>query len=132
MNVHKKIGKKKILIVDDDKIMRDSLSLFFYTHGCDFKALESAEEAMDEIAREKYDIIISDLRLDGMSGIDFLHNLEHTCPDSIKILMTAHGSEQIRAELKRTKIDDYIKKPLTATVLEETIDSSITKKRITQ
>lgn len=131
MDVYKKIGKKKILIVDDDRIMRDSLSLFFKTHGCNFKALESAEEAMAEIAREKYDIVISDLLLDGMSGIDFLLNLEHSCPDCIKILMTAHGSKLNLDDLQRTKIDDYIRKPLTAKALEKSINGLITKKIIT-
>jgi DNA-binding NtrC family response regulator len=128
MNVYEKIGNKKILLVDDDVIMRDSLSLFFDSHGCDFTALESAEEAMAEIAHENYDIVISDLLLAGMNGIDFLHQLEHTHPDCIKILMTAYVGEQTFADLNESKIDDYIEKPLTAKDLEVCLNGLISKK----
>jgi DNA-binding NtrC family response regulator len=129
MNVYKKIGNKKILLVDDDVIMRESLSLLFKTHGCNFKATESAEDAMVEIAHENYDIVISDLRLGGMNGIDFLHQLEHTHPDCIKILMTAYGSEQNLPDVKENKIDDYIKKPLTANDLETCLEGLVGKKK---
>ena len=116
----------KILLIDDDEWIRDSLSLFFEAEGCRLLALETAEEGLEAIHQEKYDIIISDYKLPGMDGLEFLKQIQSSHPNTIKILITAYMSESVATEAKKFGVKDLIAKPFTS----ETIEASL--KRLTQ
>jgi DNA-binding NtrC family response regulator len=126
MDLFDKLKKMKILLIDDDEWIRDSLSLFFEAEGCQLLALETAEEGLEAIHQEKYDIIISDYKLPGMNGLEFLKQIQGSHPNSIKILITAYMSEAVANEAKKFGVKDLIAKPFTS----ETIEASLT--RLTQ
>ena len=65
MDLYRILRKMKILLIDDDEWIRDSLALFMEAEGCHLKACESAEEAWDALKQQPYDIIIADYRLPG-------------------------------------------------------------------
>lgn len=125
MDVFRKLSKMKMLLIDDDEWIRDSLSLFLESQGCSLLALETAEEGLMALEEQFYDVIISDYRLPGMNGLDFLkqangNNLEKK---PIKILITAYGNEQIRSEVDKLGIHDFIAKPFST----QTIEASLSK-----
>ena len=62
MNLYKKLRNMKMLLIDDDAWIRDSLSIFFESEGCHLKALETAEEGLKALKKQPYDIIIVDYR----------------------------------------------------------------------
>ena len=91
----------KILLIDDDEWIRDSMSIFFESEGCYLLALETAEEGIEELKKEVYDIIIVDYRLPGMDGLEFLRQIQELHPDTMRILITAYGSRELVSEGER-------------------------------
>jgi DNA-binding response OmpR family regulator len=121
MNLFGKLRQMRILLIDDDEWIRDSLSMFFEAEGCRLLALETAEIAMERLNRDRYDIIIADYRLPGMDGLEFFRRIRNIQPDCIKILITAYGSEDVRVEAAHSGIQDMIAKPFTSRVLENAL-----------
>ncbi len=113
----------KILLIDDDEWIRDSLTLFFENEGCRLVTLETAEEGMDALKKKSYDIIIADYRLPGLDGLEFFRHLQKSHPGVIKILITAYGSNGVVSEAFKLGIHDFIDKPFTS----ETIESSLSR-----
>jgi CheY-like chemotaxis protein len=115
----------KVLLIDDDEWIRDSLSLFLESEGCSLVALETAEEGLAEIKNQSYDIIIADYRLPGMNGLEFLKRADGTNPDRklIKILITAYGNDRVLSEVNKLGIHDFIAKPFST----KTIEASLSK-----
>ena len=110
MDVFHKLKNKKILLIDDDEWIRDSLSLFFEAEGCRILALETAEEGIKELNRRTYDIIIADYRLPGIDGLEFLRQVKESHPAAVKILITAYSNEILVTEAKKIGIQDLIAK----------------------
>ena len=71
MKLYNKLKAMKILLVDDDEWIRDSLSLFLESEGCQLQAFETAEEGMEAFTRQPYDLIIADYKLPGMDVLEF-------------------------------------------------------------
>ena len=123
MDVYALIRDMKILLVDDDEWIRDSLSLFFEAEGCNLLALETAEEGIEAIKRQEYDIVISDYRLPGMNGLEFLKKVKDKQPEAVEILITAYGSDEILKEAKKMGVQDFISKPFTS----ENVEASLSR-----
>jgi DNA-binding NtrC family response regulator len=121
MDLFSEIRGMKILLVDDDKWIRDSLRIFFETEGCQVLALETAEEGIAAINDQAFDLIIVDYKLPGLDGIEFLKRIRHTQPDAIKIMITAYRDENVVSEAKKLKVQGFIEKPFTS----ETIMASL-------
>lgn len=121
MDLFSKIREMKILLIDDDEWIRDSLSIFFEAEGCRVLALETAEEGLTTIKDQIFDLIIVDYKLPGLDGIEFLKRIRHTQPDAIKIMITAYRNENVISEAKNLKVQGLIEKPFTS----ETIMASL-------
>jgi CheY-like chemotaxis protein len=122
MDVFSKLRNMKILLIDDDEWIRDSLGIFFEAEGCSIAAVETAEEGLEAIRLQDYDIIITDYKLPGMDGIEFLKQIQTSKPNVIKILITAYKSELVIEEAKKAGVQHLIAKPFTS----ETIEASLT------
>lgn len=121
MNVFNKLKEMKILLIDDDEWIRDSLSLFFESEGCHITALETAEEGMEELKNQTYDIIIVDYKLPGMDGLEFLKLVKASHPHAMTILTTAYGRKDIFLAARKIGIKDFIDKPFTTQTIEESL-----------
>ena len=122
MDLFSKLRNMKILLIDDDEWIRDSLGIFFEAEGCSIAAVETAEEALEALRSQDYDIIITDYKLPGMDGIEFLRQIRTSQPSAIKILITAYKSELVIEEAKKAGVQHLIAKPFTS----ETIEASLT------
>jgi two-component system response regulator (stage 0 sporulation protein F) len=114
MDLFSKIREMKILLIDDDEWIRDSLSIFFEAEGCRVLALETAEEGLTAIKDQIFDLIIVDYKLPGLDGIEFLKRIHHTQPDAIKVMITAHRNDSVISEAKKLKVQGFIEKPFTS------------------
>ena len=121
MDLFEKLRNMSVLLIDDDEWIRDSLNLFFTGEGCHLLGLATAEEAIEAIKQIKYDIVISDYKLPGMNGLEFFRQTEKSIPNTMKILITAYGSDEMQSDALRCGIDDFIQKPLTTQALERSL-----------
>ncbi len=107
----------KILIVDDEKSICDLLEIVFKREGYDVRTASSARLALDLLAKEPVDLIVSDIRMPGLSGLDLLREVRATMPDVVFIFMTAFASTSTAIQALRSGANNYIIK--TETFVDE-------------
>ena len=106
-----------ILLIDDDEWIRDSLCIFFESEGCHIVALETAEEGLNALADQRFDIIIADYKLPGMNGIEFISKIDRHCPDAVKVLITAYPTETVEQRAIQAGVRKIVAKPFTAGII---------------
>ena len=121
MDLFSRLKEMKILLIDDDEWIRDSLSIFFEGEGCHLVALESAEEALGVLDGQSYNIIIADYRLPGMDGLAFFKHIQESQPGILKILITAYKSDDVVSQALEIGVDDLIEKPFTTKTIEASL-----------
>jgi DNA-binding response OmpR family regulator len=104
-------GSFLVLVVDDEATMRRSLADILRLEGYHVQMAESGEEAIQRLKNETYDLILLDLKMPGMSGVEVLRFAAGISPETQVILLTAHGSLESAIEALRLGAQDYILKP---------------------
>ena len=127
MDIFNRIKNMKILLVDDDEWIRDSLSLFFEAEGCNLLTFETAEEGMEAVNQQTYDIVISDYKLPGMDGLEFFRRVKEKQPNAFQILITAYANCEIIKEADEIGVKDIIPKPFTSEDVETSLSRIIGK-----
>jgi DNA-binding NtrC family response regulator len=100
-----------VLVVDDEKNMRLSLETVLKDEGYAARAVESAEAALDLLAREEFFMVITDARLGGMSGYEFLSRTRNQWPDLPVLMITAYATPKLAVEAIKSGAIDYVAKP---------------------
>src|SRR5690606_9639337 len=100
-----------ILVVDDEKNMRLSLQTLLGDDGYTVRAVESAEAGLEFLAREECFMVITDARLGGMSGYDFLARVRKQWPDLPVLMITAYATPKLAVEAIKAGAVDYLAKP---------------------
>jgi DNA-binding NtrC family response regulator len=118
MDLFLKLKDMNILLVDDDEWIRDSLCIYFESEDCRISAHETAEKALTELDRRKFDVIITDYKLPGMDGIAFLEKVKKSHPKAVKIMITAYASDSVAHLAKQAGAQDLISKPFTSETIE--------------
>ena len=111
MSPFRQLKNAKTLLVDDDEFIRDSLSMAFHKKGCTMRVVETAEEGLEVLHEETFDIIISDFCLPGIDGLKFLKMAGMTHPQAVKFLITAYKDDHIFTEAIRMGVHEFIEKP---------------------
>ncbi|HEY9097823.1 MAG TPA: sigma-54 dependent transcriptional regulator [Thiobacillus sp.] len=114
----------RILLVDDQKSLRRSLSLMLQGAGFETEEAESGEEALSHLGKQTVDLVITDLRMDGMSGTDLLREIKSINPNLPVILITAYGSIDSAVDAMRLGAFDYLTKPFREKDILEKIHAS--------
>jgi len=104
--------KPRILIVDDDKAALDSLTQVFEKEGFETRAEQSGEAALDALRSEDFGVVLADLRMPGMDGMDLLKAIKAIRPDTEVVIMTAFGTIEKAVEAMREGAYDFVTKPL--------------------
>src|SRR5271156_617544 len=100
-----------VLVVDDEKNMRLSLQTVLKDEGYAVRAVESAEAALELLAQEEFFMVITDARLGGMSGYEFLKKIRAQKPDLPALMLTAYATPKLAVEAIRSGAIDYLPKP---------------------
>ncbi|MBU6391749.1 MAG: response regulator, partial [Planctomycetes bacterium] len=103
--------KNKILVVDDEKLMRVSLEDKLMKEGYAVTSVTNAIEGLKISKTTNFDVVITDLRLPKMDGIDFLREIKKSSPDTVVIIMTAYGSIENAVTAMKEGAYDYVTKP---------------------
>ncbi|HHT9139010.1 MAG TPA: sigma-54-dependent transcriptional regulator [Candidatus Wunengus sp. YC60] len=101
----------KVLIVDDEKLMRISLESQLKKEGYNVKSVDNAIDGLKMVKSEEYDVVVTDLRLSGMSGMDFLKEIKKHNQEIIVVIMTAYGTLESAVSAIKEGAYDYIAKP---------------------
>jgi DNA-binding NtrC family response regulator len=115
----------KILIVDDEIIMRESLAGWLQRDGHEITTAASGEEAMEILKHSRFDILLVDIKMEGMSGLDFLNQVKKDDPDVAVVMITAYGSISTAIEAMKKGANDYILKPFDPDALGVLIEKII-------
>ncbi len=100
----------KILVVDDERKLGILFSRALKNAGYDAKYVETAESALENLS-EGFDMVISDIRMPGMNGIELLKKIKSEYPEIVVIMMTAHGTVESAVEAMKAGAYDYLLKP---------------------
>jgi len=111
----------KILLVDDERGITDSLKDFFGQRGFAVGIANSGEEAIEAVKKTRPDIIFLDIRMRGMSGLDALEKIKQMDKTIKVIMLTIHEEKEIIAKAKELGADEYITKPFRVDYLEEVV-----------
>ena len=105
------MGSIKILVVDDEQIMRESLAGWLERDGYDVETAASGEEALEKFKNILFDILLVDIKMEGMSGLDVLKHVKETDPEVAVVMITAYGSISTAIEAMKNGAYDYLLKP---------------------
>ncbi|MEE8164633.1 MAG: sigma-54 dependent transcriptional regulator, partial [Myxococcota bacterium] len=103
--------RRKVLVVDDDKAMREMLAALLEDAGHVAEQAANADEAIERLRDEDFDAVLSDIRMPGQSGIEMLGEIRDLRPETPVILMTAFGSIDSAVEAMQAGAFDYVTKP---------------------
>jgi diguanylate cyclase (GGDEF)-like protein/PAS domain S-box-containing protein len=115
-------GQQTLLIVDDDAAMLEALSDFLAQDGYRILTTHSAAEGFDILARHQVQVIVCDQCRPQMSGIEFLERVKNLCPDTFRIMLSAHADlTPVMAAINSGAIDRFYTKPWKGTALRESV-----------
>ena len=100
-----------VLVIDDERNMRISLQTMLGDEGYTARTVESAEEALALLAREKFFMIVTDAHLTGMNGYDFLSRVRSSYPEVPVLMITAYATPKLAVEAIKAGAIDYLSKP---------------------
>ncbi len=120
----------KVLVVDDETILRDAIAEALRRAGHEVEAFDSGRPAMDRFAAESFDLVISDLKMPGMDGIALLEEARRLAPDVPVLIITAHGTVESAVGAMKRGAHDYIIKPFKLEELEVLVERAIAHRRL--
>ncbi len=103
--------KSSILVVDDENVARQSLVDILKLEGYNAAAVPGGQAAIEHLRTHPVDLMIVDLRMPGMDGLEVIQVANQTSPDTEIVLLTAHGSTDSAVQALRLRIHDYLTKP---------------------
>src|SRR5688572_15304627 len=101
----------RVLIVDDEQSICDVLSISLRKEGYEVAAETNPRRALDKLKRERFDLVLQDLKMPEMDGIDLLREIKKIRDETVVVIMTAYSTWDRAVEAMRLGAYDYIKKP---------------------
>jgi len=120
--------KRRILVIEDDEEMRSLLEDFIEEEGYGVDSVGDGSEAFRKLAKGSFDLIITDIRMPGLNGLDILPGLKQIQPGIPIIVITAFGSEEVQRRALTRGADAYLEKPLHLEQLRTLIQEMVSSK----
>jgi len=122
----------KIMVIDDEESMCRFMQIMLQKEGYDVTSTVSSKEALEEMKSKDYDLVIADLMMPEMNGLELLSRAKSIHPDINFIVMTAYASVDSAIEALKKGAFDYITKPFKVDEIKIAIKKSLTQKKITE
>ncbi len=122
--------KGRILVVDDEKSMREILHIFLKNEGYSVTLADNGESAVEAVKRDIFDLIITDMNMPGVSGMDLLKSVKKIAPDTIVVVITAFGTTESAVEAMKQGAYDYIQKPFQMDDIRLVVKNALEKQRL--
>jgi two-component system response regulator PilR (NtrC family) len=124
------MAKARVLIVDDEKSMRDLLSITLEKEGYDVSSATGGEAAIEMLHRDSVDVVITDLRMPKVDGLQVLRAAKEISPDTTVIMITAVASTESAVEAMKLGAYDYITKPFKLDEVNLIVRNALERKRL--
>ncbi len=121
---------EKVLVVDDDGDTRDLLASALHSFSCTVEAVESGDAALARLQTEHFSVVIADVNLPGMSGIELCGKLCATWPELPVIMLTGYGNLDIAIAAIRAGASDFITKPISLDALRIAVQTSVERQQL--
>ncbi|MFM8550955.1 MAG: sigma-54-dependent transcriptional regulator [Nitrospiraceae bacterium] len=121
---------EKILIVDDEQSMRDVLSIMLKRAGYSVTVAADGEEALVQLGKDIFDLVITDLKMPKVGGLDVLKAVKDSSPDTVVLVVTAFASTETAVEAMKRGAYDYVTKPFQIDEVQLIIRNALEKRRL--
>ena len=123
-------NQRHILVVDDELSMRELLEFMLTREGYEVSLAQNGREAIDKLGEQHYDLLLCDIRLGDMTGLDVLQACKKTNPETVVIMISAYATTETAVEAMNVGAYDYVPKPFDNEELKETIEKALDIKTI--
>jgi CheY-like chemotaxis protein len=111
-------ASRKVLVVDDDPAVRKSIDRVLTGKGYAVITADNGEEAMRKLNEEKYDLVYTDIRMPGISGLDVAEQVKARKPWTPVVIITGYGTDAAEARAKAAGVSSFMHKPLSPEMIE--------------
>jgi two-component system alkaline phosphatase synthesis response regulator PhoP len=118
-----------VLVVDDEGAIRYSVSKTLQRVGYNVTEAASGEEALDNMKKQHFDVVLTDIRMPGLTGVELLKRIKEQAPDAIVILMTGYASLGTAVEALRLGAHDYLIKPSSSQDIRQSVARGVERAR---
>jgi two-component system response regulator PilR (NtrC family) len=122
----------RLLVVDDERSMRELLSIVLRREGYAVTLAENGRMAIDQLERSRFDLLISDIKMPDMSGVEVLRAAKRIDPDILGIMITAFASADTAIEAMRLGAHDYLSKPFDVDELKIKVRNALEQRQLRQ
>jgi len=122
----------RILVVDDERSMREMLAILLRREGHEVAVAENGRTAIDLLNQRPFDLIVSDARMPDVDGLEVLRHARSVNPAIIAIMVTAYGSPDLIRGVAQLGVNDYVEKPFNTDVLRFRIRKELDRRRLQQ
>jgi two-component system sensor histidine kinase/response regulator len=122
--------RNQVLIIDDEESVVNALAEFFTMRGYEVESAVTARQALGLINEKIFGIVICDLRLPGMNGVELLDHVVEANPETVFIIMTGYASVQSAVEAMKKGAYDYVVKPFSMYELEKTVRLGLERQKL--
>ena len=127
--VAKMTDKNRILIVDDDDVVRQSYLRSLEGISCQVAAARDGEEALQTLEQNPFDVVLLDMRMPGQDGLSVLRTIKQNWPDSEVVIITGYPTVDSAKEAVRLGAYDYVAKPVGPQDVINVADGAMTRKQ---
>ncbi len=124
--------RHRILVVDDETSMREFLDVFLSKEGYQVSDAKNGKQAVKMIQKNDYDLILSDIRLGDITGLEVLREAKRKNSDSVVIMISAYSTTEIAVEAMNEGAYDFVPKPFDNSELKHTIQKALDLKTLDQ
>jgi signal transduction histidine kinase len=126
------MATSKVLVVDDEQSVATTIKAILQLDGNEVTAVTSGKEALEQIREHEFDVVLTDLRLDDLDGIEILRETQKLWPDTVSIMLTGYASLESAVTALRSGAYDYLIKPSDVDELRATIGRALERRRLRQ
>lgn len=120
----------RVLVVDDEKVIREILADFLSMEGFHVRTAEDGSAALVELSRHHYDLVLSDLKMPNMGGLELLQAISKHAPNVVTVIMTGFGTVETAIDAMKRGAYDYILKPFKVEEVVHTIRRGLEKRKL--
>ena len=122
------MDKHSIMVIDDEKIVGDMAKLSLEQEGYEVETFLNGESALARLEQKPFDVVVTDLKMKGIDGLEILRTVKHLYPETVVIMITAFANLDVAIEALRDDVQDFFPKPVKIKELKASIKKALEKK----
>ncbi|MEO1085875.1 MAG: response regulator [Acidobacteriota bacterium] len=112
----------RVLVVDDDALVRLTVADILEDAGYETHSVESGERGLEALANRPFELVLTDVSMEGMGGLELVRRMATAHPDVLAVVMTGYASKEVAIEALRSGAHDLLEKPLTPDLVQKAVD----------